>query len=204
MRQLLLLLFGVLLALPASALSPLEFTYTYMGQTLTYTIINYQDRTVEVKGGSATTGAGNPISGSLTIPAKVNDGWYEYSVINIPRYCFYECTGLTDIVIPNSVTQIENYAFYGCTSLSEIVISNSATAIGDYAFYGCTSLSEIVIPNSVTSIGDYAFEKCRQLENITFEDGGPRMLRLGEKAFYDTTVKKIYLGRDTYGSGFNN
>ncbi|HCX07972.1 MAG TPA: hypothetical protein DHG20_02505, partial [Acholeplasmatales bacterium] len=54
-------------------------------------------------------------------------------------------------------------AFYDCTSLTSIKIPNSVTSIGSSAFSGCTSLTSIKIPNSVTSIGDYAFEYCTSL-----------------------------------------
>lgn len=38
MKKLLLMMLGVLIALPAIAL---DFTYTYEGQTLTYTVIDF-------------------------------------------------------------------------------------------------------------------------------------------------------------------
>ena len=44
-----------------------------------------------------------------------------------------------------------------CTSLTSVTIPNSVTSIGRCAFYGCTSLTSITIPDSVTSIGDEAF-----------------------------------------------
>ncbi len=71
----------------------------------------------------------------------------------IEESAFYGCTGLTGIVIPNSVTSIGSYAFSGCTSLTSIEIPDSVTSIGDYAFKGCTSLSSITIPDSVINIG---------------------------------------------------
>ena len=74
--------------------------------------------------------------------------------------------GVTDIVLPNSVTSIGNGAFYGCTSLASITIPNSVTSIGNGAFYSCTSLASITIPNSVTSIGNYAFYGCMSLAEL--------------------------------------
>ena len=114
---------------------------------------------------------------------------FDAVVFYIGDYAFYNCTSLTSIEIPNSVTSIGNYAFSGCTSLTSIEIPNSVisinqktfsqcirlkrivigsnvTSIGYYAFDGCTSLTSIEIPNSVTSIGNYAFSGCSGLTSI--------------------------------------
>ena len=90
--------------------------------------------------------------------------------------------GVTDIVLPNSVTSIGNYAFYGCTSLASITIPDSVTSIKDNAFYGCASLASITIPDSVTSIGDSAFCICISLASITIPDS---VTSIEDSAFYD-------------------
>ncbi|MDO4932752.1 MAG: leucine-rich repeat domain-containing protein [Prevotellaceae bacterium] len=77
-----------------------------------------------------------------------------------------DCSGLTSVTIPNSVTTIKMFAFYGCSSLVSITIPNSVTTIGDYAFHGCSTFSSITFPNSVTSIGAHAFENCSSLTSI--------------------------------------
>ena len=79
---------------------------------------------------------------------------------------FLNCTSLTSITIPNSVTNIRSWAFRGCTNLTSITIPNSVTNIGNLAFEGCSGLTSITIPNSVTSIGESAFEGCKNLENV--------------------------------------
>ena len=55
-------------------------------------------------------------------------------------------------------------AFQGCTGITGIVIPDSVTSIGRYVFSGCESLTEIVIPDSVTSIGDYASTTAKALQ----------------------------------------
>ena len=53
-------------------------------------------------------------TGSVTIPKTVTYSGVDYSVTSIGSAAFYECSGLTDINIPNSVTSIEDNAFYRC------------------------------------------------------------------------------------------
>ena len=89
----------------------------------------------------------------VTIPSTYNGK----PVTIIDNYAFQFCTGLTSIVIPESVTTIGKGAFYDCDSLTSIVIPASVTTIGDRAFYDCRNLTSIVIPASVTSIGELAF-----------------------------------------------
>lgn len=88
---------------------------------------------------------------------------------NILRYDFFNCSGLTSIIIPDSVTSIGSYTFYNCNSLKSIMIPDSVTSIGYAAFENCGGLTSITIPNSVTSIGMYAFSGCTGLTNINFE-----------------------------------
>ena len=81
-------------------------------------------------------------------------------VERIPAYLCYDLTGLTSVIIPNSVTSIGDEAFENCSGLTSVTIPNSVTSIGDYAFNGCSGLTSVNIPNSVTSIGWGAFEAC--------------------------------------------
>ena len=84
---------------------------------------------------------------------------------------FQNCSGLSSIEIPNSVTSIESEAFIYCSSLTSVTIPNSVTSIGSFAFYSCSGLTSVTIPNSVTSIGIRAFSYCASMTSIVVEDG---------------------------------
>jgi hypothetical protein len=88
-------------------------------------------------------------------------------VIFIGEYAFSDCSGLTFVTIPNSVTSIGEYAFSDCSGLTFVTIPNSVTSIGEYAFKNCSGLTFVTIPNSVTSIRKGTFEGCRGLTSVT-------------------------------------
>ncbi|MGO5113279.1 leucine-rich repeat protein, partial [Oscillospiraceae bacterium LCP25S3_E10] len=97
------------------------------------------------------------------------------SVWNIREGAFKGCTGLTNIVIPDSVEYIGGKqgglyfagAFEGCTGLKSVTIPGSVTEIGSYTFSNCTSLTSVTISNGVAEIGYSAFEECTSLKSVT-------------------------------------
>ena len=123
------------------------------------------------------------------------------SVTSIGKSAFYGCKGLTSIEIPNSVTRFGDSAFQMCTGLTSIVIPNSVKSIDAFAFRDCSGLTSIEIPNSVTSFGDYAFENCTGLTNVTI---GTSVTSIGNNAFNNTawynnqTDGVIYAGKVLY------
>ena len=82
------------------------------------------------------------------------------------QYAFENCSSLTSVNIPSSVTEIGRNAFQDCSSLTSVNIPSSVTEIREYAFDGCSSLISVKIPSSVTSIGGSAFSGCSGLRSI--------------------------------------
>ncbi|MDY4513382.1 MAG: leucine-rich repeat domain-containing protein [Paludibacteraceae bacterium] len=87
---------------------------------------------------------------TATIPATVTYNGTTYSVTSIGGEAFFECSSLTSITIPNSVTSIGS-AFLYCSSLTSITIPNSVTSIGGIAFFGCTSLTKTNYTGDIAS-----------------------------------------------------
>lgn len=154
-------------------------------------------------------------------------GGYEIpnSVTNVGESAFYECAGLTSIVIPNSVISIGN-AFSGCSSLpvidniryadtylveavdktlSSYTIKEGTKWIGTYAFGECSALTSILIPFNVTNIGWGAFYNCNGLISVICDSEAPA--KLGDYAFPNNNGMNIYVpceSKETYKSAWSD
>ncbi len=91
------------------------------------------------------------------IPASVIYNDKEFIVTSIGGMAFEDCTELSIVELPNTITCIEEMAFFGCDKLTSIVIPDSVTSIGKSAFSYC-ELENLHIPDSVTEIGNRAFD----------------------------------------------
>ena len=120
------------------------------------------------------------------------------SVTSIGEYAFYGCSGLTSLTIPSNVTSIGESAFHGCSGLTSLTIPSSVTSIGYCAFLGCSGLTSFTIPSSVTSIGLGAFCGCSGLTSIyVYTEKLPNM---GSDVFDGCDAKKctVYVPKGTY------
>lgn len=83
--------------------------------------------------------------GDIVIPDKVTYEDVEYSVTSIGGSAFYNCSGLTSVIIGDNVTSIGDNAFYCCESLTSLSIPSGLTSIGRYTFYQCNALTSVHI-----------------------------------------------------------
>ena len=172
MKKVLLMMLGVLIALPG--LSQI-FTYEYEGQTLTYAVVNKDAKTCMTMSGRYSGGVatpGNAVSGRVVIPSVVSDGTDEYTVTHIGLDGFAANPGLTEIVFPETLTYIGDYAFQDCSGLTSVFIPASVTGFGRYPFQRCTGLIKSFYPNTLQSNPFSNGLSIRYSpEDILFEDG---------------------------------
>ena len=113
---------------------------------------------------------------------------------NIYWRAFSDCTSLTSITIPKTVTDIGSLAFCSCISLTEIKVAagnpNFVSLNGILFSKNKTALicypagkkdESYTIPDGVTSIYERAFSDCTSLKRITIPDG---MSTIGGNSFF--------------------
>lgn len=83
----------------------------------------------------------------------------------IPSNAFCRCSMLTSITFDNATT-IDDYAFYN-TGITKLIIPDSVTDIGICAFRSCRKLTDISIGKNVRRIFSSVFYDCTGIVNIS-------------------------------------
>lgn len=131
-----------------------------------YTEASYGALTYHIYADHAVVADCDETSAEVEIPSEIEN----VPVTSVNDRAFYNCTALTSVIIPDTVTEICYMAFQGCISLEAIALPESITFIDRFAFDGCTALKTITIPASVTEMGVYVFSNCDSLEAIYVDD----------------------------------
>ncbi len=142
--------FSGLFAVEAKAASVSDLTFKLNADGMSYSV----------------TDCNSSATGEIVIPSTYDD----MPVTSIGGEAFYNCTSLTSVAIPDSLTNISWSAFNNCTSLTSVTIPDSVTTIGDSAFSNCTSLTSVTIGDGVTNIDWGAFSGCTSLNAVYITD----------------------------------
>ncbi|MBR2450644.1 MAG: leucine-rich repeat domain-containing protein [Paludibacteraceae bacterium] len=147
-------------------------TVTYNGTT--YSVTSIGDDAFWGCSSLTSVTIGNSVT-SIGYEAFLNTGIYnnesnwENGVLYISNCLIDAKNNITGAYTIKGGTRVIGYkAFSNCSSLTSITIPNSVTSIGKYAFSSCSSLTSVTIGNSVTSIGYYAFDNCSALNKTNF------------------------------------
>ena len=109
---------------------------------------------------------------------------------------FANCTSLTEVALPTSITMIPEGLFAGCTSLNYVHGTDNIVSIGNESFKSCSNLLEAILPN-VTVIGNDAFLDCSKLK--TFEVG--ECTEVGDNVLSGcSSLTSITLKSNSYGN----
>lgn len=100
---------------------------------------------------------------SITLPDSMEE---------IPSQTLMGCEA-KKIVLGKNTTEIKNEAFWNCSNLTEIVLPDTLKLIDGKAFMNCSSLTAIRIPKSVSSVGEIGgspFPGCGSLQSIDVDE----------------------------------
>lgn len=121
-----------------------------------YYMLNERYNTASVTWGGDKWQATTEYTGEITIPSHVEHNEISYIVNEIGPDAFYNCTNLTAVNLPSTITSIREGSFY-LSGLTSLVIPSSVERIERAVFHDCIDLEEIHIPSSVKYLGNNTF-----------------------------------------------
>ena len=116
---------------------------------------------------------------------------------------FFDCTSLTSVTFPVSLTNTGFNTFSGCNNLKSVYFSvtNVSQTIGEKTFQTTGSLASITIPESVTSMGNSVFYNNYALNTVTWANP-TTITSFGTGVFtdYSDTAKTVTYYETYYNS----
>ena len=146
------------------------------------------------------------VNGVFTGTTNLTNAIFEDGITEIPDYILGNCSGITNIKIPNSVTKINANAFRG-TSITEITIPNKVKEIEYDVFTDCKKLNKITILDNVESIGFYSLYKNKDTVFVNHNDNLTiYCYKDSTAANYakDVKIKYVYLNKTTTSNNEKN
>lgn len=197
MKKLFAILFATMLASQAWA-------QNFTVDNLSYYITDANNHYVSVAKGSTEP------TGALTIPSTVTNGSTTYSVTSIARDAFSNCSGLTSITIPNTVTSIGGCAFQNC-GLATITIPSSVISVDGWVFNGCTAMTEINVDSDNPAFSsDNGIMYDKNKTTLLYCPGGKTQIEIpstvtiiGSAAFWYNKMTSIIIPNSVKSIGSN-
>ena len=142
--------------------------------------------------------------GKLIVPSFINGK----AVVGIKANGFYECAGLTGLILPDTVEYIDVNAFEGCEKLTRVRWSAGLRKINSGAF-DRTGLETLVLPEGVTFLRGNAFGHAK-LKSVSLPSTVAKMTATNEKSdanpfAFCENLEEIYVaeGNKAYKSDGN-
>lgn len=88
------------------------------------------------------------------------------TVLQVDPAVFQNCTKLVSVKLPAGLAEIDQYMFANCISLQYVDMPDSITKINIYAFHNCTSLTSLALPKNLSSLSVGCFDKCINLQHV--------------------------------------
>lgn len=120
----------------------------------------------------------DPTITKVSIPDRILDGNYTFTVTSIAKEAFDGCTELKTVEMGDGIETIGSCAFSD-TGITKIRLSQGLKVIGNAAFYNA-NMTSLTIPDGVEIIRANAFKCCRELKTLKL---GRSVKEIGDNAF---------------------
>ena len=134
-----------------------------------YNITDEANKTVEVTyKGYASDEYTNEYTGNVEISESVTYNGNTYSVTSIRSFAFDDCSGLTRIIIPRTITVIGSLAFENCYALKTVINYSGLTLVKGSTAYGYLAFYADNVINTSNPIidGDFMFDKLNGVNTL--------------------------------------
>ena len=107
----------------------------------------------------------------FTIPVHSNNSQImkdiPVSVKVIGTSAFEGCSGITSILLPNSLTTLDKDFFKCCLKIEKLNIPSSIITFNNNWFNNCLSLKTVILSDQIHHYDNFIFKYCFLLEDIT-------------------------------------
>ncbi len=125
------------------------------------------DLTLSVSDGKVTiTDCDTAASGELIVPEFIDGNQVVAVAGGLIDGAFINCSGLTSIVLPDSVTSLGNRAFRNCTGITSFSFPPNVSRLENQVLEGCSGLETVNISDATDFISTSAFTGCTSLSSI--------------------------------------
>ncbi len=139
-------------------------------------------------------------TGEVNIPSTYTKNGETLPVKGVSDNAFQNCSAITKITVPASVTTVGKYAFADCGSLKSVEFSGSTCSFGKAVFNGCNSLTSVTLPTDITVISEEMFKSCSSLKSISIPS---TVAAIGKEAFMNSGLTSVSLPSGIMSIGLN-
>ncbi len=118
---------------------------------------------------------------------------FKGEVKNVDRSAFKSCNKLKEVELPDTITSIGENAF-DCAGVNQIKIPESMTTVDCSVFVNCYDLKQVWFPGKVKSVNSDAFGGCENIKEVFYEDTSANWdnITFGSNNEYLTNAKIHY------------
>lgn len=91
-------------------------------------------------------------------------------ITSIGDYAFNN-TGITEAVLPNSITKLGNYSVSSNDQLKTLKLPDGLTSIGSYMIVNNSAVTSLTLPSKLTSLASKSLSGFKSLKEITLPEG---------------------------------